>query len=397
MLRRIENIFVIFIILCSTSFYNLLILGPGAKASETLGIIVILVLWIFHIVYADRSSTFPKHYTTYIILIFLSLITSMIMAKYSRDQNLSSTLIAQQAIYYYMFYFLLHQLKIKPGDLERIFIFFGLLHVGLFLLQFFLYPKILFNVFILVNRGTVRVYMKGSDYLGIAFFICIQAFLRTNKIKYLLLTFLFYATVVLLGGRQTMAIMAFTLVLFVIFSKRVKSRIWVGLLIGLSIFFVLVMFQGIIQALIIQSQHDKSMGANYIRILTIKYFLTDFYKTSIAYFTGNGMYGTNTNYANQIMSLSRRGFYLGDIGLIGNYVIYGLLFIIGVFGICIKSLRIKLSDNQAYIRFLFIAIVLSLIIGGGFVVADFICFIAAVMYLIDVSNYMSSEYQINRI
>jgi hypothetical protein len=361
-------------------------LGPIAKIGEILGIGIIIVLLLLHFVYADQK-TFPHQFTLFILLIFISLITSMIMAKLSRNQNFAHTLFAQRSIYFYLFYFLLHQLKVRPVDLERIFIIFGLLHVVLYLIQFFLFPKIIFDVFILADRGTIRIYMKGSDYLVISYFMSIQAFLRTNKFKYLTYTMIFFSIFILLGGRQTMAIMAFTFVLFLIFSKKVKSRFLIGILTAVCGFLVFIMFQDIFEAMVIQSVRDQRLGSDYIRFISSRYFLTDFFKSPWAYLTGNGMYANNTSYGIEVERLATHGFYLGDIGLIGNYVVYGVFFVVGVFGICIKSLFISIEKNYTYIRYMFIAIVLSFITGGGFVKADFICFIACIMYLIDVSNF----------
>lgn len=191
MLKRIENFYVFFIILCSTSFLSLSVLGPVGKMGELLGIGVIVILLLLHIVYSDQKI-FKQQYTFFIALIFLSLITSMLMAKFSRDQDFKDTLFAQRAIYYYFFYFLLHQLKVRPQDLEKIFIFFGLLHVAMYIIQFFMFPKVVFDVFMLADRGTIRIYLKGSDYMAIAYFISIQAFFRTNKFKYLILILLFF-------------------------------------------------------------------------------------------------------------------------------------------------------------------------------------------------------------
>jgi len=361
-------------------------LGSGTKIIELLGVGIIIVLLVLHIVYADHANI--RHNFSWLILcIFLSLITSMFMARFSRDQGFAETLYAQRAIYYYLLYFLLHQLKIKPEDLERIFIAFGLLNVFLYFVQFFLFPRVIFDVFMLSDRGTIRIYMNGMDYLAISYFMSIQAFLRTNKIRYLLFTLLFFSIFILLGGRQTMAIMALTLVLFIIFSKKVKSRLFIGFLLAVCVFLVLLMFQGIFDALIKQSARDRSLGSEYIRFISARHFLTDFFRTPFAYITGNGMFSNSSNYGREIKRLMTQGYFLGDIGIIGNYAIYGAFFVIGVIGICIKSLIIRIENNHIYIRYMFIAITLSLITGGGFVNSDFICATMCLLYLIDISHF----------
>lgn len=315
------------------------------------------------------------------------------MAKYSRNQSFGDTLIAQRTLYYYFFYFLLHQLKIKPQDLEKIFIFFGLLGIVLYMVQFFLYPKVIFNVFMFSDRATFRIYMQGSMYVTIAYLMSIQAFFRTNKIKYLLLILLLYSKFVLLGSRETLAIMSFILVLFLIFSKKVKSRIVIGLLVLVCVTIVLFLFQDIFNALIKQSQRDVSKGNDYIRLVAVKYFLSDFFKTPWAYFTGNGMYNNDSLYGLEFTRIKSHGYYLGDIGLIGNYVIYGPLFVIGILGICIKSVFFKIQENYIYIKYMFITIIMSLLTGASFVDSDFIVFVLCLLYIIDVSGFKQKQFE----
>jgi hypothetical protein len=384
--RLINNFLVIIIIICSTSLYNLSILGPGTKIIELLGIGIIVAMLVLNIVYA-RNTKFRHHFFGFILLILLSLITSMLMAKISRNQSFADTLYAQRAIYYYLFYFLLHELKIRTQDLEKIFIVFGLIYPFLYLFQFFIYPKIIFDVTILFSRGTVRIFMPGSDYMAISYFMSIQAFLRTNRIKYLILMLLFFSIFILLGGRETMSIMAITLILFIIFSKKVKSRLFISILVLIGVGMIFYMFQDIFLALIQQSKRDTGLGSDYVRIIAAKYFLTDFFKNPIAYFTGNGMFSNNSSYGIEIARIMSNKLYLGDIGLIGNYVIYGPLFVIGVLGICIKALRMHIDQQYTYIKYMFIAILLSLMTGGAFVKPDFICLIVSVLYLIDASQY----------
>ena len=385
LLKKVNTIIIVLVILCSTSFYSLSFLGPFIKGSELIGGLLIITFLILHIVYGNGINIKRNFYVP-VLLILFSVILSMITARACRDQDVPNTLFAQRAMYYYLFYFLLHEMKPKTRDLEKLFLIFGIIHVIFYFIQFTIYPKIIFDVFILEQRGTIRIYLKGSDYLAISYFISIQRYFRTNRPKYLLLILLFFSIFVLLGGRQTMAIMAICLIAFLLIDKRVKSKLFNGILIVSIIFLVLIMFQNIFQELLLQSQKDTNLGKNYIRLLAVKYFLTDFFKCPIAYITGNGMYANHTLYGKEIESLSvYKRYFLGDIGLIGNYVIYGLLFVIGVLSICIKSFRIKIEKKYDYIKYMFLSIVLALLLGGGFASADFICAIMIALYILDVS------------
>jgi len=383
--RRINIPIIVFVILCSTSFYNLALLGQIAKVIELIGSGIILCLLLLHIVYANHRPIKQNFYFP-VVLILISLPLSMLMANYCRNQEYRYTMFAQQAMYYYFFYFLLYQLKVYPRDLERIFIALGLLYVALYLIQFFLYPKIIFQVFILHDRGTIRIYLSGSGYLLISYLMSIQAYFRTNRPKYLFLILLFLFIYVLLGSRETLAIMTFLLILFLIVDKKVKSKFFNVILILSAMIAAYFIFQGIIEQLIHQAKLDSNLGSDYIRILAYKYYLTDFFKCPLAYLTGNGMAASHTAYGNEIEGLMRiKGYYLGDIGLVGNYALYGAFFLAGVIIICIRALRIKIEKKYDYLKYMFIAIIISLSTGGGFAQADFVCFISIILYIIDVS------------
>ena len=384
---------VVVIILCSTSFFNLKALGPVQKVFDLMGIGLILGFLVLHIVYAKQTGI-RHHFTIFIALIFLSFLTSMFMVNYDRNQSVPQTLFAQRALFYYLFYFLLHYLRIRPRDLEWIIVGFGALHAALFLLQYMVYPTILFDTFILVGRGTIRIYLAGSDYLAFCFFMSTMAFLKTNRPRYLLFMLMSYSIFVLLGGRQTMALMALVVVLAILFSRKVKSRIGITFLIAGGIFLLFILFQPIIQGMLIESRSNTLEGSSYIRIRAAHYFLTDFYKSAMAYIAGNGVPFSDTSYYNEIERLKQsHGFFLGDIGLIGLYVMYGVFFVIGVLGIIVTTLRTKLEDKYLYIKYTFVGLLLALVTGAGFGNMDFICALCILLYMVDISNHVSTTDQ----
>ena len=384
--RRINISILVVIILCSTSLYKFAFLGSMQKGLELLGAGIIFLLIVLHLVYSNQKSI-KQNYSLPIILIILALFTSTAMAYIAREQRVVFTLFAQRAMYYYLLYFLLHQLKFDPKDLEKIIIVFGLVYVGLFLLQTVLYPKVLFNANIRVDRGTIRIYLPGSVYMAASFYIALQHFLRSNKFKHLFLLLLIFSIHVMTGGRQSLAIVVFVTVLFIIIDKRVQSRFFLIFLGIVGSFAIFIIFQSIFMELFNVSQKNVTMGEEYIRIKASRYYLTEFFESPVAYITGNGMYYPHSSYGKLITLNSIRYHYnLGDIGLIANYALYGIFFVIGVLIICFKSLFIKINSEHTYIKYMFLAIILSLMTSGGFADSSFICFITIVLYLIDVSN-----------
>jgi hypothetical protein len=386
LLKRINNLFVILIILCSTGFFNFTRLGSAQKAAELMGAGIIIALLAIHYIYSDQL-TFRKNFAPFLFLIFLSFLSSMVTAAYVRDQSFSTTIFTQRALFYYLFYLLLHQLKIRPKDLEIIFIIFGIIHVGLYLLQYFSYPKILFDVFMISDRGTIRIYLAGSDYLALCYFMSMYFWLKTNRMIYAIFMMAAFSIFVLLGGRQTMALMILVLILAIFFTRKVRSRLFISVMLAGCAVCVFYMFQDIFRELLVTSNRDRSQGSSYVRIQATKFFLTNFFKTPVAYITGNGVPGNNSEYGSEV-SLIRlsKGFYLGDIGMIGTYVMYGAFFVLGVAGIFYKAFTIRIQEHYRYIKYMFLGTFLSLVTGSGFGSTDFICFICCLMYIIDVTS-----------
>ena len=94
------------------------------------------------------------------------LYTSMMTAGYVREQPVVSSRSGGKGDVLLLFLFPAARVKIRPRDLEIIFVSFGIIHIMLVFTQYFSYPKILFDVFMMSDRGTIRIYLKGSDYLA---------------------------------------------------------------------------------------------------------------------------------------------------------------------------------------------------------------------------------------
>jgi hypothetical protein len=385
--KLINNLLIVLIIICSTSFFSLSAIGSGQKAFELAGIVLIIVLIGIHLAYS-KEKYFRQNFGVLIGLIFLSFATSVLMANFSRDQSISETIYAQRALFYYLFYFLLHQLKIDTKDLEKIFIGFGIWYIFIYLVQYFAYPKLIFDALIMNDRGTIRIYISGLDYLAVCYFIGIQGFLRTNKLKYLIFTLLNFSIFILQGGRQTIVLMALLFLIAILFSKRVKSRTVIIFLVLLCSGLVFFLFQGIFKEMFTQSQYDIGKGSNYVRYRTIMFYLHDFSKTAWAYITGNGMFSSESGYGKEMLRLyTSKGYYLGDVGIIGMFAVFGIFFIIALLGFFIKIFSIKIQNAHFYIKYMFIGVLISLATSNSFTESAFICMLCGLLYILDVSHH----------
>jgi hypothetical protein len=313
----------------------------------------------------------------------------MFTAFFSFNQDFGISIYAQRDIYFYLFYFTLYALKIDKKDLMRLVISFGLLYFLLYIIQFFAFPSEIFDITMRKERGTVRIYLEGAGYAMLAYFMCLQIFYTTNKLKYLLLSIIFFIPIVLFGARSGVSTVLLGTIVQLLLSKRVKSKVLIVFLVMLAlvptIYFLQDIFLGIIKA----QKVESAQGSENIRILAAQFFLTKLPPNTLAYITGIGAPSERSSLGQLTALLSEKyGFYLVDVGIIGNYVTYGVLFVFSVLLIVIKLMFTKVEEDMAFIKyFFFFEVFLMLPIAAGFALSPPIASLCILFYFVDISAH----------
>jgi hypothetical protein len=169
-----------------------------------------------------------------------------------------------------------------------------------------------------------------------------------------------------------------------IFSKKIKSRALILILVLATLGMAYYMFQDIIENLLAISQTQSGSYNENIRIRAAKFYLSDFYPNDLAYITGNGQGHQASPYGREIQSYKTNlGYYQSDIGIIGEYTKYGAFFIFGVFAILLKGIGQKLNINVKYVHYTLILILISIPLGMFFTTPDGIVIVCIMMYILD--------------
>lgn len=382
-----RKLIIIVIIICSLLLYDFKFLGRFSKILELAGIVLMLVTSIFYAIY-DDSFRFKHNFTLIIFIILLSLPFSMYIANLFHNQSIGLTLFAQRSLYFYLLYFLLHQLKIRPKDFEKIFFVLAFVYIGLYLLQYILFPTVIFNATVFKDRGTLRMFLYGLSYMMVAYFLALQILLRTNQMKYLVFLLIALTIIIMIGSRMLLFSVATVTLINLAIEKRIRSKMAIYGLVLAGIIFLFFAFQNVFQELVSVTKETRAEGLDNIRVKAAKYFLSRFFPNKFAYVFGNGASGSQSEYSSIIGFLANKyGYFLSDIGIIGNYVNYGVLFVAGVFVLIYKVLRIKIQPLYHYIKYFFVLNALCLVIAGGFAQSDFIVLVCVSLYILDVSNH----------
>jgi len=386
-----KKVILIVIILCSMKMFTLVFLPDMViEVIEMAGVAIMLFFLVLYFIYGERHEG-KMHFNLPVVLILVSVALSMIGAYVFQEQSFAITAMAQRVIYFYLIYYLLHYLKIPNDYIIKTIAVMGVVYMVLYFAQYMLYPTALIKSKMFIDRGTLRIFMPGAGFIVIAYYIWLYSFFKTKKVKYIVLLLGALGIFVLLGTRQVIASVLLLTIIFVLQSRVIKSKFIFFALVGVAIIPVFFLFQDILTAMfdVTVSQSRNAEGG--IRLKAATYFLTDFYKNKWAYIIGNGFAGSS-GYGLRMDRISALyKFYQSDIGLIGEYTKYGVLFVIGVVIILYRALTTKLPEDLMFIKFNFLGIIMTLVTGAGAFgsTSNNILINCMLLYMID--NYLNEK------
>lgn len=288
-------------------------------------------------------------------LICISILISFLMAYISWGQGFINSLSTIPYMIWFVFFYLLH-IKYPVYKIENVIIFFGCLYIFLFIFQFLNSGQVYFGEQdeFTEDRGVIRVNFPGAGVFFLAYLIALVKSKKGAFHRWFFILFLIVgaAVTVLQVTRQNIAFI-FLIVLYHLTKKAsVPKRIAILSITSISLFFALNSDSLIVKGLLETQKQTQTAGDENIRIQAGEYFLTEFSPNLASQIFGNGVPNYNSPLGQKTKNLiDNRGFYLTDVGLIGFYVMFGILAIVGYIIIFIKSLRVKIPDKYYYLKY----------------------------------------------
>lgn len=381
-----KYLLIIFIILTSLKFYSIMIPFGGGKYVIFMGALVIIFFLFLNIIY-DRSKKFLMHFKTEAWLMTIPLLFSIFSAYYFHNQSVTSTIIGQHGVYFILLYFLLHQLKPHPDVLLRIFLWLGYVFCILYIIQYFAYPFQFIQSQMRWDRGTLRIFMPGSEYLFTSYFILLGRFFMTKNLKYIVWMIPFIIVLLLMGTRQMIGSLVLASLINIMLSKTIKSKLVMYLLIAACLVPFYFIFQNIFNEMFQVTAEQQSAGiTESIRYQAVLYYLFQYNTNPLWMIFGNGMPDILSDYGQSLTSLGiHSGLFLEDIGLFGDFFRFGILLVIAKLSLYIRLLKWRLNEKYTFVRYNMITIVLTLFTGGG-VNASVLSLVCMMMYIADLNN-----------
>ena len=377
----IKRVFVFIMMLFSVDMFRLIYFPKHALYGISfvfisLMIATVLLLWIY-----DRSESIKANFSGSIGIILLSVLLSMVGASTLHGQNFGLTAWVQRGMYFYFFYFLLHGLRFKAKDVEKFVAIFSILYIVFFLIQFAVFPRLLFDIRADEARGTIRIFLPGGAFATLGFFMTLHYFFKTNKLFYVGIAGMIYLTIVLQGTRQNMGVIALAAVLFYSITKDVKSKLTIGFLGIIAVMAIFMIFGEYFMNLVEMTEGQVGAEDDDIRMKAARFFLFDFFPTPLAYLIGNGEAHGASPYGMQVASYKLiYHFFQSDVGIIGDFSKYGAFFIVGVISIYIKIFSTKGLKRFPYVKYYFFVSIVKIILSSDFAYSESIVTISMIFY-----------------
>ena len=372
------------VILGSVEFYRISGLTKNIVYILQFAIIIVLfAIIVVNLIYVKKQPSF-RNFRFGLILITIGVILSVFSAKMINHQPIPITLWAQRSVYFFFFYTVLHILKPTKERLIEIVFLFGVIYAVFYTLQYIAYPIRIFDVRQEMDRGTVRIFLSGSSYLGIAYLFALQEILYRPKKKFVFYLFVFLLITFLSGSRGRMFNTAFITSLAILFSRKVKNKfiiVFLGLFASIALILV---FQEYFLNLFELTRQQTDNAEDDVRSRAIDYFLNDFMTHKLCYITGNGDYHFTSPYGQRVAFLMfNKGFFMSDVGIIGEYVRYGIFFVFGGVLMIIKALFVKINTELMFIKYFLVSAIIALPLASTFTAPYSIVALCIIWYLLD--------------
>ncbi len=383
----LKNIIVVFVILASISFLNLIFIPESLIPVLQVGAICICLLFIvLHTIY-DSSIKLKKFFTIEITLIFIAVLLSMFGAYFFHDQKFHITAIAQRPLYFLLFYFLLHNLRINSEILIKTFVIISITIAFLYIAQTIVFPIKLFNVEIFKDRQTLRFFIPGTGYMVITYFLYLGKTLESNNYKYITVCLLMLIVFIMMGTRQIIVSTFLVTIFALTTSKKIHSKILFAFLIAISIVPIYLLFKDVILAIFEVSKLQTADIKSYVRIKAALFYLFDFSPSKISFILGNGISSANSSYGLQVQHYGiALGYFLSDIGIIGEYVKFGILFVMAELSMLIRISLMRLSKNIMFIKHSIFVILLTILVGELISTAGGIVLTCILLYIVELDR-----------
>lgn len=388
--RKILFIFTFLIIISHGELYSLMFIPRDARllSGFFMNIIFVLLIIANYLYFNKNVEQIKTHFSILILLMLLSVFLSTIVSKYHHGQPYFLSIWQSKKQFFFLIYFFFHSFQFTQKEIERLILTVGLSSLVVFFAQYAVYPNMILDSRVSEDRGTIRIFFSLLSFVTPCYFYYLNRFFKDKKTLHLFLALLFLSTYVIQGSRQYIATMVVLTILNILLSKQVKAKALILTLTIAGLIGVYFMFIDVFSEMVEVTIKQGSDAQESVRERAAKFYLFEFNPQPLAYLLGNGQPHFGSPYGMRIFMIwTYYGFFTVDIGIIGDYVTYGAIYITCGLIIFYRLLTFKVSPELNYLKYFMVYIILTqLTTAGAFGSANLGIFMVAYLWDVDRHN-----------
>lgn len=326
--KKIIGLLVLLLIL--TNIFS--IRGYDSDLYRHLTKLILLVLILYVFLNWNKLKNIQIQFKKFVIGLMIIPMLGFIPAYILHRQGIFTSLLGANLNLGYFLFFFLSLIKAKEQQIVKIFCILGICWSCIELIQQFTYPTYWFATrydeserSIEIRNGIYRYGVIGYNFGLILLFYCFEKFMSEKRGKYLIGIIIGLMGVYLLATRQTIAMSVVCLFAGLFIMKRISFRSLVFIII---ISIIIYANANVLLGEFVEM--TKDIDEDYIRFLAYEFYGLTYNKGSLlAFLLGNGTPNPPSSYYNEIDNLEQDlGLYRADIGIVGMYSLYGIIYVI---------------------------------------------------------------------
>jgi len=364
---------------------------PLAPYSHMLNVIALLLIVGGLLIYTlkKRKVIIDMQFKDIIIAIILLRFISSIPCYLYHNQSIIYTLAIERTAIFWLFYFFLHKSRINPSSLMKIVIIVAVIWAGITILQQLSYPVYAFATRegssgeeVPYRAGVYRFLVRGLHYGVLAGLMFLTYFFITRKYKYLYGYLFFLAGIYFHSARQFIAGYLLASIPVIFFLKG-RNRM-IAIIISFFVAFLFITnFETLFAGYIEQTKDD--FNEHNIRLVSYYFYGLEYFPHWLCNLFGNGMAYSGSQYGYEFFDYLNEdlGLFRTDVGIIGTYNQYGLIYCLLVVYSFVKIFFMKIPLNRTYLK-LFSIYILALIVLSEYSYNNYVIpFFCIYYYFID--------------
>lgn len=274
-----------------------------------------------------------------------------------------------QGVFTLLFYFIYKKFQVSYLTLTKVIFSIAIIYSSCYIIGVLTYPNQIFGASLnfdessfektLEDRGVLRLFLQGADFIVIAIFYLLVRF-REKKICYLWLIPLFIM-LVLRGTRTPLIVTGLMCLLY--YLKSIKNKV-----LSVSIFVIAILSFNVVNEALLNSNSDNPIvkyvqltsaqmenndnkGEEDIRVQMSKYMLTELDANDpVCIFIGNGIPSAGRLQARLAALENDNSFWVVDVGFIVIFVYFGLVGLFIYLGLLVMIIKLKVDAKYYFAK-----------------------------------------------